>query len=124
MLSLIFLAILGCGTMKKNSTTTNTIKASMNDSMQLIEFQGVKNIILVDKNGVRFEAHEASEGLYEAFAVVELTDSQGTRDEEIRLEKITLNAHYTLKMDCAWKIMDNANAELFCDVDKILKESE
>ena len=48
-----------------------------------------------------------------------MEDSKGIRDEEMRLEKITLSKYYTLKIDCKWEVIDDSSAELKCDINKI-----
>ena len=124
MLSYFLVTLLACGPTKKNTTnnaqnTPTTPTTPTNDPVALIEFDGVKNIILVDENEQRIEIKDATEGVYDAIAVFTVKDGKGIRDEEMRLEKITLSKFYTLKINCKWDIIDTSSAELKCDINKI-----
>ena len=119
MLSCLLLTLLGCGPAKKNTSNKIQEASTSASTTNLIEFDGVKNIILIDENEQRVQAKDASEGIYDAIAVFTVEDSQGTRDEEMPLEKITLSQYYTLRIDCKWVIIDDSSAELKCDFGKI-----
>ena len=117
-MSYFLVTLLACGPTKKY-ITNNAQTTPTNDPIVLIEFDGVKNIILVDENEQRVEIKDATEGVYDAIAVFTVEDGTGIRDEEMRLEKITLSKSYTLKINCKWDIIDTSSAELKCDINKI-----
>ena len=99
----------------QNNTDIQTSQTA--SPSQLITFEGVNNIVLIDGNGTRVDATAATEGTYEALAIVTAKDSKGTRDIEVSIPNVTLSKDAPINIKCQWEMLDTSSAQLNCETE-------
>ena len=97
------------------SSTPEVSEASSEESVGLVTFSGVNNIVLINADGERIDATDAEAGSYEALAIVKGKDSSGVKDLDFLIGSVTLSKEAPINIQCEIIAKDNT-ATVDCEV--------
>ena len=104
-------------------STPEVSAASSEESVGLVTFSGVNNIVLINADGERIDATEAEAGSYEALAIVKGKDSSGVKDLDFPIGSVTLSKEAPINIQCEIIAKDNT-ATVDCEVTAATQEED
>lgn len=131
MLSHLFLSLfIACLTPKNNpppeaavpqsletSPADNSSVAAAVDVPPMVEWDStttISNVVVVDADGNRINALEATEGTYQMLAQIRVSDSSGDRTEDMPVGDVSLVQNKTLVVTCVPTQMDEQTITIDC----------